>query len=414
MQYGLIGEKLGHSFSREIHARIADDPYELLELTPEEVPSFLQKRDFRGINVTIPYKQTVAPLLDEVSGEARKIGAVNAVVNREGRLYGYNTDYAGAKALLRHAGIDVAGKKTLVLGTGGTSRTMRAVLQELSAGEIVLVSRRPGEGRCAYEEAARLHGDAQIVVNTTPAGMYPNNDGLPLELDAFPRLEGVADVVYNPLRTRLILEARKRGIPAEGGLYMLAAQAVYAAALFRGREAEEASIQRIYRGVLSEKQNLVLIGMPSCGKTTVGRKLAARMGREFWDTDAWVVRKAGRSIAEIFEQEGEAAFRRLEREAVAEAAKKSGVVIATGGGAVLDEGNVQALRQNGALFFLDRPLESLRGTKDRPLSRDPEALRKRYEERYPLYTAICDRRVAVGDTAEQAARQTLAAWRALY
>ena len=235
LEYGLIGAKLGHSFSPEIHAKIGHYPYELRELSPDGVHQLLEERTFRGLNVTIPYKELVIPLLDEISDRARKIGAVNTIVNRNGRLYGDNTDYSGAAALIRHAGVEISGRKVLILGTGGTSKTLRAVTEDMGARKIVRVSRHSGEGLCTYEEAARLHSDAQVIVNTTPVGMFPNVDGCPLEVEQFPALEGVVDVVYNPLSTRLVQSARKLGLPAEGGLYMLCAQAVYAAGRFFDR-----------------------------------------------------------------------------------------------------------------------------------------------------------------------------------
>ena len=390
MEYGLIGARLGHSFSPEIHKKIADYPYELCELTPDGVAQLMRGRSFRAINVTIPYKETVIPMLDEISPEARRIGAVNTVVNRGGRLYGYNTDYSGAAALIRHAGVTPGGKKVLLLGTGGTSKTLHAVLSDMGASEIVTVSRTAGEGRVTYAEALARHTDAGVIVNTTPVGMFPHGDECPIDIGAFPALCGVIDVIYNPLTTRLVAAARARGIPAECGLYMLAAQAVYASALFRDIAADGGIIDRVYREVLAEKRNIVLIGMPSCGKSSVGKRTAGLLGKKFIDTDALVEETAGRSIPKIFASEGEAAFRALERSAVAAAAAESGAVIATGGGAVLDPVNVAALGQNGITVFLDRPLSMLAGTADRPLARDAAALARRFEERYPIYTAVAD------------------------
>ena len=401
LEYGLIGAKLRHSFSPEIHARIGHYPYELLELSPDGVCQLLEERRFCGLNVTIPYKELVIPLLDEVSERAQKIGAVNTIVNRNGLLYGDNTDYSGAAALIRHAGVEIAGRKVLILGTGGTSKTLRAVTQDLGAREIVCVSRHGGEGLCTYEEVSRLHPDAQVIVNTTPVGMFPNVDGCPLELEPFSELEGVVDVVYNPLSTRLVQAARQKGLPAEGGLYMLCAQAVYAAACFFDRETDDSRIDGIYRSVLREKRNIVLIGMPSCGKTTVGRWAARRLNRPFRDTDKLIAQRAGKSIPEIFAEKGETGFRQLEAEMVAEVARESGVVIATGGGSVLNPESVRRLKQNGLICFLDRPLEKLRPTGDRPLSSSTDALKKRFEERYPLYNAVCDRRLPADGTIEE-------------
>lgn len=390
MKYGLIGEHLGHSYSREIHGKISTDAYELLELAPDEVAPFLEKREFCGINVTIPYKQTVMPLLDTISEAAARIGAVNTIVNRAGKLYGYNTDFAGMRAMIQWAGMDMQGKKVLILGSGGTSRTARAVVASLGATTVLVVSRRCGEGTVSYEQAVRDHADAQFIVNTTPVGMYPNTEQTPVDLSAFGRLQGVIDAIYHPLRTRLVLDAQKRGVPAVGGLYMLAAQAVYAAAIFRDREPDPSSIERVYRAVLADKQNLVLIGMPSSGKTTVGRELARRLGKRFVDTDEAIVARIGQPIADYFAQHGEAAFRTLEREVIAAIAKDSGCVIATGGGAVLSADNVIALQQNAAVVFLDRHPSRLLVTADRPLSSSREAVEKLYQARYPLYRQAAD------------------------
>lgn len=390
MRYGLIGGRLGHSYSRDIHARLGSYGYELRELAPDELAPFLAARDFCAVNVTIPYKQAVIPLLDEVSDVARRIGAVNVVVNDGGRLLGDNTDAAGFAALLRHAGVSVRGRKCLVLGTGGTSRTVEDVLRQEGAAQVVHVSRVPKAGAVGYDEAARRHGDAQVLVNTTPVGMAPDVESSPIDLAPFGRLEGVVDVVYHPLRTQLVLEAQRRGIRACGGLAMLVAQAVYASALFRGVEAGVARIDAIYRELLAEKRNIVLVGMPSSGKTTVGKLVAERSGRRFVDTDALAVERAGCSIAELFATRGEGAFRELERSIVAEVSQGAGQVVATGGGVVLDGRNVDALRRDGCVFFLDRPLEKLLATEDRPLSRTPEAVHRLYDERLPLYRAAAD------------------------
>ena len=392
MRYGLIGGRLGHSYSRDIHARLATCDYELLELPPEGLAPFLAARDFCAVNVTIPYKRAVIPLLDEVSDVARRIGAVNVIVNDGGRLRGDNPDASGFAALLRHAGAEVRGWKCLVLGTGGTSRTVADVLEREGAAAVVHVSRVPKAGAIGYAEAARRHGDAQVLVNTTPVGMAPDVESSPIDLAPFGRLEAVVDVVYHPIRTQLVLEAQRRGIPACGGLAMLVAQAVYASALFRGvaPEVEVPQIGTILRALLAEKRNIVLVGMPSSGKTTFGRLVAGQSGRRFVDTDALAVERAGCSIAELFATRGEGAFRELERTIVAEVSRGTGQVVATGGGVVLDARNVDALRRDGCVFFLDRPPEQLLATPDRPLSRTPGDVRRLYGERLPLYRAAAD------------------------
>lgn len=403
MKYGLIGERLGHSFSREIHAKIADYEYELLELAPSEVGPFLEKKEFNAINVTIPYKETVIPYLDEISEDAKKIGSVNTIVRKGEKLYGYNTDYFGAEMLIRSAELDPKGKKVLILGTGGTSKTLWVVVRDMGAREIVKVSRHASCEAVSYETALSEHTDAEIIINTTPVGMYPHGNETPIDLCAFSALEGVVDVIYNPLETRLVSEARAMGKKAVCGLLMLAAQAVYASALFLGNERQEELCEKAYGEVLREKQNLVLIGMPSSGKSTVGRVIAERLGKTFVDSDDEIVKVAGKSIPEIFSTDGEAQFRRTESEVISSLAARNGLVIATGGGAVLDGENVRALSGNGILYFLDRSPALLTPTGDRPLSSDKEALMKRYRERYPIYTAAAHVHVPADGTVTQVA-----------
>lgn len=410
MKCGLIGRKLGHSYSCQIHHAIADYSYDLWELEPEQLAPFLQKGDFAGVNVTIPYKQQVIPYLDDLSDTARAIGAVNTIVNRSGRLYGDNTDLAGMIALIRRLGLELHGKKVLILGTGGTSKTARAAAQQLGAAEIYRLSRSGREDAVTYEEARRLHGDAAVLINTTPCGMYPAVEDCPLDPADFPRLEGVVDAVYNPLRTNLVLAARERGIPAQGGLYMLAAQAVYAGALFRGCQAAQADIDLAYRTVLRQVENIVLIGMPSAGKTTVGQLLARCTGKKFTDTDTLAEQRIGMTIADYFRTSGEEAFRAREQETVAEVSAAGGQIIATGGGAILRRENLTALRRNGLLVFLDRPIEQLTATVDRPLASDREALRRRYEERYALYRAAADVYIKNDGSPEEAADQIERQW----
>lgn len=398
MEYGLIGEKLPHSFSKEIHEKLADYPYELCELTPDQLPEFLQKRQFKGINVTIPYKQTVIPYLDEIDHKAAAIGAVNTIVNRDGKLYGYNTDYDGMVALIRHAGLSLEGKTVVILGTGGTSKTALAVAKDLGAADVRRVSRTAKEGAISYEEAQRL--PVQILINTTPSGMYPNPDGQPMDLSRFGWLEGVLDAVYNPLRTRLVLQARDNGARAQSGLYMLVAQAAVACEHFLGKKLPEGALDSVYRQIHGQKQNIVLTGMPGSGKSTVGKALAREMGREFVDTDKEIIRVAKLPIPEIFARKGEAWFRDLESQVIAEVSQRTGLVIATGGGAILREENVRRLRQNGRLYFLDRPVEDILPTDDRPLAKDREAVQQRYRERYPRYTVTADTRIPVEGSPE--------------
>ena len=394
MTYGLLGERLSHSFSPAIHRRIGDYGYDLVELAEDELSPFLAERDFRAVNVTIPYKQAVMPLLDEIAPRAAEIGAVNTVVNRDGRLCGYNTDFDGLAALITRIGVPLSGKHVYILGTGGTSKTARAVAKSLGAAAVFVVGRE-GKGDLSYDALYEQAASVDYLINTTPVGMYPNTGEIPVDLSRFPNLAGVCDVIYNPLRTTLVLEAKRRAIPAEGGLYMLVAQAVAAAHHFGVTDADTAVTERIYRALLSEKENAVLIGMPGAGKTTLGRALSEALGRPFYDSDDEILSRIGMSIADFIDREGEEAFRDLESTVVFDLSQHTGAVIATGGGAVLREENTLALQKNGRILYLDRPLSDITPTSDRPLSRDREALAARYRERAPIYQASADARVEV-------------------
>lgn len=403
MQYGLIGEKLGHSYSREIHENIADYKYALVELSREALRPFFEARDFKAINVTIPYKQDVIAFLDSIDEHARIIGAVNTVVNRNGKLYGYNTDFSGMRAQLVHMGIDLKGEHVLILGAGGTAKTAHAVAQSLSAASITTLPRCP-EG---YNEAAKQYPQTTFIINATPVGMYPNCEDSPVDTDLFPRLKGIFDAIYNPLRTNLILAGQAKNLPSEGGLYMLSAQAVYASGLFQGKEISKDLIDKAYEAVKADKQNIVLIGMPSAGKSTVGKLLADLTGKKFVDTDVLIKEKAGMTIPEIFSAQGEAGFRAMEKDVIASVSNDSKLVIATGGGVVLNPENIHRLKRNGVVVFLDRAPEELICTADRPLSKDKDAVMKLYRERYALYTASADVRVPSLDTPEQTAHSVL-------
>ncbi len=399
MQYGCIGEVLKHSFSAEIHPLLSSAAYELCEVAREDLESFVKKREFLGINVTIPYKQTIIPFLSFLDEQAKEIGAVNTVVNRDGKLYGYNTDFYGMRALLRHLGADLYGKKTVILGTGGTSLTAIAVAKSLGASQILRVSRSQKDGCITYDELKEKHTDAQILIHTTPCGMYPHADECVVDLSAFDRLECVADAVYNPLRTELILRARELGVAAEGGLYMLVAQAVRASEIFHDCTYPSGTVEGIWKRMMRKKENIVLIGMPGSGKTTVGNILARALGRAFYDTDEEIARRIGRTPSEIILEDGEETFRRLESEVIQNCvADKCGAVIATGGGAILRRENERMLRRNGRIYLLDRPLEKLIPTDDRPLSADRKTLEKRYYERYDRYHEAAD--IVVTDPAD--------------
>ena len=405
--YGCIGKKLTHSFSKEIHARLADYSYELIELEEAALAPFFEKKDFAAINVTIPYKQAVIPYLDEVSEIARRIGAVNTIVNRDGRLCGYNTDYYGMKALIERVGLQLAGKKVLVLGTGGTSKTARVVAADLGATTVLTVSRSGADGAISYDAAVLQHADAEIIINTTPVGMYPNCEGKPIDVAAFSRLEGVIDAVYNPLCTDLVLDARARGIKAEGGLYMLVMQAVVAVEKFLGIEIEKKVADRVFASVLAAKENVVLTGMPGSGKSTVG-KLLKLDGYTFIDTDAEIERRCGCSIKELIATRGERYFRDLETAVIRDVSAEGCRIISTGGGAILREENVRVLSHCGKLFFIDAALSRLRATDDRPLSDTEEKLVQLYHERIDRYRSTADVVVPDGETPEAEAAYILA------
>ncbi len=438
IEYGLLGEKLGHSFSKDIHEQIADYKYEPLELTLEGLYEFLNDKNFKAVNVTIPYKKAVFPFLDEISDAARNIGAVNCIRNVDGKLIGHNTDFDGLKALVEHLGLDMKGKKVLILGTGGTSDTAKTVCHELDAGEVYKVSRNGGsrkigsqsggdlsiktdsscsadEGVMAtiisYEDAVKFHKDADIIINTTPLGMYPNVNTQAIDLDNFDKIEGIVDVVYNPIRTSLVSQAISKGIKAEGGLYMLVMQAVRASEFFVSTKYDDEVCEAVYKNLLKEKSNIVLTGMPASGKTTVGKLIAKALGTKFIDTDDLIVAKTDMEISDIFAKYGEEYFRNIETEVIKEAALESGVVIATGGGSVLNGQNIFALKQNGVVYFLDRDVEKLIPTEDRPTASNYEQILKRYEERYPIYMETADLVISNNDTPEAAADKILEAFK---
>lgn len=404
MQCGLLGRKLGHSYSPQIHGLLGSYSYSLFEKEPEDVEDFLRNGDFTGINVTIPYKKTVLPYLDELSPVARKMGCVNTIVRRnDGRLYGHNTDYFGFVSLVHHSCIPVAGKKVLVLGSGGASNTVVHALTDLGALPVVIS--RSGENN--YQNLSR-HADAAVIVNTTPVGMYPQTGVSPLDLQQFPHLEGVLDVVYNPARTQLLLDAEKLGLPNENGLWMLVAQAKEAAEYFTGTKISDTVIETIHRKLSAQMQNIILIGMPGCGKSTVGSLLAQDLGRVFVDADAKIVELSGKSIPEIFAQDGEEAFRKWETQVLSELGKQSGLIIATGGGCVTRERNYKLLHQNGQIFWLKRNLDTL-PTDGRPLSQ-ANRLADMYESRKGQYQAFADFVIDNNGSSEETVAAILSHW----
>lgn len=409
MEYGCIGRTLRHSYSRQIHGAIGDYPYELCELTPEDLPSFFARRDFRGINVTVPYKEAVLPFLDAVDPHAAAIGAVNTILCRGGKLTGYNTDFDGMIALLDRGGISLTGRKIAILGTGGTSRTAAAVCAHLGAATVIRVSRTGKENAVTYENFYRQHTDTEILLQTTPVGMFPDLAGCPVDLSRLPALRGVADVIYNPQRTVLLQQAAKRGIPAVGGLTMLAAQGIRAAELFFGRKYPPELLDRVIKTVDAVTENIILIGMPGAGKTTVGQICAQRLRRPFFDTDEEIRRATGRTPANIIREDGVTAFRETEKNILFSLlCRTTGAVIATGGGTVLLQENINRLCQNGRIFFLDRAVDRLAPAGDHPLSEDKKQLESLALCRLPVYRQAADAILPADGTAEDVARAIVA------
>ena len=400
MKTGLLGRKLGHSYSPQIHACLGSYSYDLFEKEPDEVETFLKTGDFTAINVTIPYKQTVIPFCSELSQTARRIGAVNTIVRREdGSLIGHNTDYFGFLSTVKHSGLDPYGKKVLVIGNGGASKPAITVMEELGARVTVITHKEN------TPENLRKHDDATILVNATPVGMYPNTGLSPVDLSLFPRLEGVLDMIYNPARTQLLLDAEDRGLITENGLWMLVAQAKEASEWFTGSPIDDALIGTIHQSLRLQMENIILIGMPGSGKSTIGRHLAAKLSKEFVDADAQIVSAAGMTIPEIFSQSGEAGFRQIESKVLSDLGKYSGLIIATGGGCVTRECNYAHLHQNGTIFCLDRQLSKL-PTDGRPLSQKGK-LEEMYRIRHPLYQRFADYTVDNNDTPDNCIRQIL-------
>ena len=382
-QYGLLGRKLGHSYSKKIHEDFGKYEYQLFQVEPEDLTEFLNNEALEGLNVTIPYKKDVIAFCESLSKEAKEIGAVNTMKRmQDGGWAGYNTDYSGFLYLLKQADISLKDKKVAILGSGGTSLTVTYAAKKQGAKEIVCISRT---GESNYGNLY-LHKDAQIVVNTTPVGMYPQTEESAVSLTEFPLCEGVIDVIYNPLRTRLVLQAEAKGIPAVGGLGMLAEQAVQAAALFTGEEPQHNTAKGVLKKLQQSTENIVLVGMPGSGKTSVGRQLARELSRPFIDIDQVIFEEEGSTAEELINTKGEPYFRECERKAIQKIAAQTRLVVATGGGAVLAEGNRIALKQNGRLYYINRKTESL-ATQGRPLSVNTEKL---YIERHPIYTQTAD------------------------
>lgn len=401
MRCGLLGAKLGHSYSPQIHKLLGNYTYSLFEKSEDQLADFLNSRDFEGLNVTIPYKQAVIPYCDELSTIASSLGAVNVLVRQEnGRLIGHNSDYFGFETMLKRSGLDLSGKKVLVLGTGGASKTAVAVLRAWGA-NVISISR---SGTNNYSNLY-LHSDTAVIVNTTPVGMFPNTGVSPVSVADFPHLEGVLDVIYNPARTQLLLDAERLGIVAMNGLLMLVAQAKEASEWFTGAQINDQKIDEIHTILKKQAENIILIGMPGSGKSTVGRILADRTDKRFVDADALIAERAGCTIPEIFSTQGETGFRTLETQILKEIGKQSGLVIATGGGCVTVEENYPLLHQNGRIFCLERSLSSL-PVDGRPLSRKT-ALEEMYRIRKPMYDRFADHHIDCNGSPEEAAEKIL-------
>lgn len=401
MKSGLLGRKLGHSYSPQIHKYLGSYSYDLFEKEPEEIEDFLRNGNFTGINVTIPYKKDVIPFLDELSPTALKMGSVNTVVRRsDGSLFGHNTDYFGFTSLVHRSGVSVSGKKVLVLGSGGTSNTAVKALEDLGA-RVIIISR---SGENNYENL-HLHQDASVIVNTTPVGMYPKAGVTPIDLTLFPHLEGVLDVIYNPSRTQLLLDAEAMGLLHENGLWMLVAQAKEAAEYFGNQPLSDDLIETVYRKMSGMMQNIVLIGMPGCGKSTIASHLAEKLGRKMVDTDQEVEKLAGKTIPQIFAEDGEEAFRTMETEVLSRLGTQSQLIIATGGGCVTKARNYPLMHQNSSIFWLMRDLSKL-PTDGRPLSQ-ANKLSDLYETRKSLYEAFADYTVDNNGSCEESIRSII-------
>lgn len=387
--YGLIGEKLGHSFSKTIHERLGFYSYDLLPMDKIQLKEFMTKREFSGVNVTIPYKLDVIEYCDEIDESVKSIGSANTIINKDGKLKAYNTDFNGLLYTISINNIDLYDKNIIILGNGGTSKTAQAVAKHLGAKKVAIVELEISDETITYAQALKMT-ETQAIINATPVGMFPNNQNSPIDLSSFPNLEAVVDVIYNPVDTKLIQQAKKLGLKTTNGLPMLVAQAKYAAEIFIGKPIPDEIIETIYNELRASLSNLVLVGMPSCGKSTIARMLSSEINKTYVDVDFAIESQENMKIPEIFSKYGEAHFRKLESEKILELSKQTGQIIATGGGAVLNSENIDNLKQNGIIIFVDRKLDKLLVGNGRPLSKDIDALSALYEKRYPIYQDCCD------------------------
>lgn len=403
MHYGLLGRNLSHSYSPQIHSAFADYDYRLMEIEPDKLESFMRNANFSGINVTIPYKKAVLPYCDELTPQAKRLGAVNTIVKKpDGTLWGHNTDYFGFLEMVKRSALNVQGKKALVLGSGGAGVTASAVLTDLGA-TVITISRN---GDHNYN-SLHLHQDASVIVNATPVGMYPNNGTAPISLSVFPRLEGVLDLIYNPFKTELLLEAEEKGLVTLNGLYMLVAQAKESAEYFSGTTISNEKIKDVYCSLKLQMENIILIGMPGSGKSTIGAMVAKALGRQFVDTDQLIVERVKMSIPDYMEKYGLERFRQEESSVIRDISKQSGLIIATGGGCVTQEENYRSLHQNGTVIWIDRPIRDL-PIEGRPLSIAAN-LNEMYAFRSPLYSRFADLQIKNNTMPEVAVEAILAA-----
>ena len=403
LKCGLLGEHLRHSFSPIIHSYLADYSYALFEKEKEDVKDFLKSDLYDAINVTIPYKKTVIPYLDKLSPEAQSIGAVNTITkDSEGRLCGNNTDYYGFEYLVKKSKITLKDKNILIIGAGGASTTANAVSKDMGAGKVTVISRK---SRPNYEEIQQLFHETQVIINCSPVGMYPKNLISPLSLEKFTACCGVIDMIYNPAKTKLLLDAEHLAIPCINGLSMLTAQAKRACELFLNEKIDNSEIDRITDIINKKTRNIVLVGMPGSGKSTVGNIIAEKMSRPFYDTDEEIVKNTGQVIPKIFENEGENTFRIYENRAVCSVGKMSGCVISTGGGVVTREINLEPLAQNSLIFFIKRDISAI-PTDNRPLSQK-NSLADMFSKRLPMYKYFCDFEVGNDSTPEECAEKII-------
>lgn len=404
-KHGLLGRSLSHSYSPEIHKELGDKSYKLYEKEPEELEDFIKNRKTGGFNVTIPYKKTVIEYADHLSNEVKEIGAANTLVKRKGEIYAYNTDIDGFLYMVSRSGLNLKGSKTIVLGSGGASLAVKAALKRLEPETVLTISRT---GKDNYENIYK-HFDADYIINTTPVGMYPNCPASPLSLKEFKTLKGVFDLIYNPVKTELIIEAEELGIPAFSGLPMLVAQAVRSHELFTDTKVKKEEIERIIKEIRKKNENIILIGMPGSGKSTVAETLSKLTKRPVIDTDKEIVDSSGKTIAEIFKTEGENGFRKREMECIKECGKKSGMIISLGGGAVTRQENYMPLHQNGKIYCLERDIEKL-AVDNRPLSKDIKTLESLFLKRKECYNRFADKKINNNGHVIQAADAIIKDW----